>query len=98
MPELPEVGILKEELRREVVGRRVEVLGVFVKKEGEFPVAQLREAVEGRAIVEVRLRDTLREGRGRRAGDLFLSPMPSILSIFVLVRFLPIALFVILVQ
>lgn len=56
MPELPEVGILKEELRREVVGRRVEVVGVFVKKEGEFPVAQLREAVEGRAIVEVRRR------------------------------------------
>jgi len=56
VPELPEVGILKEELRREVVGRRVEVVGVFVKKEGEFPVAQLREAVEGRAIVEVRRR------------------------------------------
>lgn len=56
MPELPEVGIPKEELRREVVGRRVEVVGVFVKKEGEFPVAQLREAVEGRAIVEVRRR------------------------------------------
>ncbi len=56
MPELPEVDILKEELRREVVGRRVSEVGVFAKGEGQFPAAQLREAVEGSAIVGVRRR------------------------------------------
>ncbi|MGA9348649.1 MAG: DNA-formamidopyrimidine glycosylase [Anaerolineae bacterium] len=56
MPELPEVEILKGELRREVVGRRVKEAAVFEKTEGQFPVAQLREAVEGRAIVGVRRR------------------------------------------
>jgi formamidopyrimidine-DNA glycosylase len=56
VPELPEVEILKEELQREVVGRRVEEVAVFEKTEGQFPVAQLREAVEGRAIVGVRRR------------------------------------------
>jgi len=56
MPELPEVEILKEELRREVVGRRVEGGGVFEKTEGQFPIVQLREDVEGGAIVEVRRR------------------------------------------
>jgi formamidopyrimidine-DNA glycosylase len=56
MPELPEVEILKEELRREVVGRRVEEVAVFEKTEGQFPVAQFREAMEGRAIVGVRQR------------------------------------------
>lgn len=56
MPELPEVEILKEELRREVVGRRVKEVAVFEKTEGQFPVAQLREAVGGRAIVGVRRR------------------------------------------
>ena len=56
MPELPEVEILKEELRREVVGRRVSEVAVFAKKEGQFPAAQLREAVEGRAVVGMRRR------------------------------------------
>ena len=56
MPELPEVEILREELRREVVGRRVKEVAVFEKTEGQFPVTQLREAVEGRAIVGVRRR------------------------------------------
>jgi len=56
MPELPEVEILKEELRREVIGRRVEEVAVFEKAAGQFPIAQLREAVEGRAIVGVRRR------------------------------------------
>ncbi|MFQ5813689.1 MAG: bifunctional DNA-formamidopyrimidine glycosylase/DNA-(apurinic or apyrimidinic site) lyase [Anaerolineae bacterium] len=56
MPELPEVEILKEELRREVVGRRVRELAVFEKTAGQFPVAQLREAAEGRAIAGVRRR------------------------------------------
>ena len=56
MPELPEVEILKEELKREAVGRRVEEVATFEKTEGQFPVARLREAVESRAIVEVRRR------------------------------------------
>jgi len=56
MPELPELEILKEELRREVVGRRVGGGGVFEKTEGQFPIVQLREAAEGRAIVGVRRR------------------------------------------
>ena len=56
MPELPEIEILKEELRREAVGRRVEGGGVFEKTEGQFPIVQLREAVESRAIVGVRRR------------------------------------------
>jgi formamidopyrimidine-DNA glycosylase len=56
MPELPEVEILREELRREVVGRRVREVAVFEKTASQFPIVQLREAVEGRAIVEVRRR------------------------------------------
>ena len=56
VPELPEVEILRQELRRDVVGRRAEEVGVYEKKEGQFPVAQLRAAVEGRAIVGVRRR------------------------------------------
>ena len=56
VPELPEVEILRQELRRDVVGRRAEEVGVYEKKEGQFPVAQLREAVEGRAIFGVRRR------------------------------------------
>jgi formamidopyrimidine-DNA glycosylase len=56
MPELPEVEILREELRREVVGRRVKEIAVFEKTASQFPVAQLREAVEDRAIVGVRRR------------------------------------------
>lgn len=56
MPELPEVEILKEELSREVVGRRVEEAAVFEKTEGQFPAAPFREAVEGRAVVGVRRR------------------------------------------
>lgn len=56
MPELPEVEILKEELRREVVGRRVKEVAVFEKTASQFPIVQLREAVEGRAIAGVRRR------------------------------------------
>jgi formamidopyrimidine-DNA glycosylase len=55
MPELPEVEILKEELSREVVGRRVEEVAVF-EKDGQFPAAQLREALEGSIIVGVQRR------------------------------------------
>jgi formamidopyrimidine-DNA glycosylase len=56
MPELPEVQILKEELSREVVRRRVREVAVFEKPEGQFPIVQFREAVEGRAIGGVRRR------------------------------------------
>jgi len=56
MPELPEVEILKEELRREVVGRRVKEVAVFEKTASQFPIVQLREAVEDRAIAGVRRR------------------------------------------
>jgi formamidopyrimidine-DNA glycosylase len=56
MPELPEVEILREELRQEVVGRRVKEVAVFEKTASQLLVAQLREAVEGRAIVGVRRR------------------------------------------
>jgi formamidopyrimidine-DNA glycosylase len=56
MPELPEVEILKEELSREVVGQRVTEVTVFEKTEDQFPIVQLRESVEGRAIVGVQRR------------------------------------------
>ena len=56
MPELPEVEILREELRREVVGRRVREVAVFEKTEGQFPITELREAVEDRVIAGVRRR------------------------------------------
>jgi len=56
MPELPEVEILKEELSHEVVGRRVREVAVFEKTAGQFPTAEIKEAVEGRAIVGVRRR------------------------------------------
>jgi formamidopyrimidine-DNA glycosylase len=56
VPELPEVEILKEELSCEVVGRRVRGAAVFEKREGQFPIVKLREAVEGRAILGVRRR------------------------------------------
>ena len=61
MPELPEVEILKEELIREVVGRRVGGGVVFEKAAGQFPIAELREAVEGRAVVGVRRRGKMHE-------------------------------------
>jgi formamidopyrimidine-DNA glycosylase len=56
MPELPEVEILKEELRRDVVGRRVEKVAVFEKTASQFPIVELREAVEDRVIIGVRRR------------------------------------------
>jgi formamidopyrimidine-DNA glycosylase len=56
MPELPEVEILKEELSREVVGRRVREAAVFEKTEDQLLIVQLREAVEDRAIAGVRRR------------------------------------------
>ena len=56
MPELPEVEILKEALRREVIGRSVEEVAVFEKTAGQFPIAELREATEGRVIAGVQRR------------------------------------------
>ena len=56
MPELPEVEILQEALRREVIGRRVEEVAVFEKTAGQFPIVELREATEGRVIAGVRRR------------------------------------------
>ena len=56
MPELPEVEILKEELRREAVGRRVEKVAVFEKTASQFPIVEFREAVEDRVVAGVRRR------------------------------------------
>jgi formamidopyrimidine-DNA glycosylase len=56
VPELPEVEILREELRQAVVGRRVREVAILEESEGQSLVAQLKEAVEGRAIVGVRQR------------------------------------------
>jgi formamidopyrimidine-DNA glycosylase len=56
MPELPELEILKDELKDHVVGRRVREL---VFPEGEEPVCPVEEwkaAVEGASITEVRRR------------------------------------------
>ena len=50
MPELPEVEILKQELRREVVGRVVEEVALFEETAGHLPVAELMEATGGRVI------------------------------------------------
>jgi formamidopyrimidine-DNA glycosylase len=56
MPELPELEILKDELRDHVVGRRVRELVFPEGKEGDCPVEQWKAAVEGAAIVEVERR------------------------------------------
>jgi len=87
VPELPEVEILKEELRREVIGRRVEEVAVFERTAGQFPIVELvelREAVGGRVIAGVQRRGkmlTLDFEGGRSliihlmmVGQLLLSP------------------------
>jgi formamidopyrimidine-DNA glycosylase len=56
MPELPELEILKDELKEHVVGRRVRELLVPEGKEGDCPVGQWKGAVEGASIVEVHRR------------------------------------------
>jgi formamidopyrimidine-DNA glycosylase len=56
VPELPELEILKEELKGHVVGRRVRELLVPEGKEGDCPVEQWKAAVEGASIVDVRRR------------------------------------------
>jgi formamidopyrimidine-DNA glycosylase len=56
MPELPELEILKDELKEHVVGRRVRELLVPEGKEGDCPVGQWKAAVEGAAIVDVQRR------------------------------------------
>jgi formamidopyrimidine-DNA glycosylase len=56
MPELPELEILKDELREHVVGRRVRELVFPAGEEGDCPVEQWKAALEGAAIVDVQRR------------------------------------------
>ena len=56
MPELPELEILKEELKAHVLGRQVHEVIVPEGKEGDCPVPQLKVAMEGAAIVSVERR------------------------------------------
>ena len=56
MPELPEVEILREELRQAVIGRRVREAAILEESEGQSLVAQFKEAVEDRVIAGVRRR------------------------------------------
>jgi formamidopyrimidine-DNA glycosylase len=56
MPELPELEILKDELKEHVVGRRVRELLVPEGKEGDCPVGRWKAAVEGASLVDVQRR------------------------------------------
>jgi formamidopyrimidine-DNA glycosylase len=56
MPELPELEILKNELRTHVVGQRVLELVFPEGKEGDCPVSQWKAAMEGATIVDVERR------------------------------------------
>jgi len=56
MPELPEVEILKEELKAHVLGRKVCTLTVPPGKEGDCPVSRWKSAVKGATIVDVQRR------------------------------------------
>jgi formamidopyrimidine-DNA glycosylase len=56
MPELPELEILKDELKEHVVGRRVRELLVPEGKEGDCPVGRWKLAIEGAVIVDVERR------------------------------------------
>jgi formamidopyrimidine-DNA glycosylase len=56
MPELPELEILKDELKAHLLGRQVQEVSVPEGKEDNCPVPQLRAAVEGATIVEVERR------------------------------------------
>jgi formamidopyrimidine-DNA glycosylase len=56
VPELPELEILKEELREHVLGRRVLELVVPRGKEGDCPVSPWRSAMEGGTIVDIERR------------------------------------------
>jgi formamidopyrimidine-DNA glycosylase len=56
MPELPELEILKEELRAHVLGRQVKELVVPQGREGACPVSQWKAAAEGGTIVDVERR------------------------------------------
>lgn len=56
MPELPELEILKNELRTHVVGQRVLELAVPKGKEGNCPVPQWKAAMEGATIIDVQRR------------------------------------------
>jgi formamidopyrimidine-DNA glycosylase len=56
MPELPELEILKNELRTHAVGQRVLELAVPKGKEGSCPVPQWKAAMEGATIIDVQRR------------------------------------------
>ena len=56
MPELPELEILKGELRTHVVGQQVQELIIPEGKEGDCPVSQWKAAIEGATIVGVERR------------------------------------------
>jgi formamidopyrimidine-DNA glycosylase len=56
MPELPELEILKGELKDHVVGRRVRELVLPEGKEDGCPVEEWKVAVEGAAVVDVQRR------------------------------------------
>ncbi len=56
MPELPEVEILRSELRSHVLGRQVKELVIPEGREGDCPVTQWKAALEGGTIVEVERR------------------------------------------
>ncbi len=56
MPELPELEILKDELKDHVVGRRVRELVFPEGKEGDRPVEEWKASVEGATILDVQRR------------------------------------------
>jgi formamidopyrimidine-DNA glycosylase len=56
MPELPELEILKEELKAHVLGRKVRALKVLPGKEADCPVSQWKSAVEGATVVDIQRR------------------------------------------
>jgi formamidopyrimidine-DNA glycosylase len=56
MPELPEVEILRNELRSQVLGRQVKELVIPDGREGHCPVSHWKAAVEGSTIIEVERR------------------------------------------
>jgi formamidopyrimidine-DNA glycosylase len=56
VPELPEVEILRDELRSHVLGRRVKKLVIPEGRQGSCPLPQWKAALEGGMIVEVERR------------------------------------------
>lgn len=56
MPELPEVEILKDELKAYVLGREVQEVTIPEAREGDCSVPQLRAAIEGATAINVERR------------------------------------------